>query len=293
MSASPFISARRSSTTRRIETVPADLLSLDDCRTAARGVDYVFHAAGAVAAAGISTSGLMDAISTNLILTLRILQAAWDEGVQRIQIFSSSTAYPPADHPIKEEEMWTGPTYPGYFGYGWSRRYMERVSEFVASKSGLQVALVRPSAVYGPWDNFAPTGSHVIPALIRRAVDREDPYVVWGTGDEVRDFLHVDDLAAGCLQMLQKHATCDPVNIGYGHAVTIRDVVDVILKAAGHDRCRSCSTPPSPARSPSAWWTPRRPLGCSASAHRSPWKKVCARPVRRYKECWLPQARPQ
>jgi GDP-L-fucose synthase len=222
----------------RIETVAADLVQLDDCRAAARGMDYVFHAAGAVAAAGISTNGLMDAISTNLVLLLRILQAAWDEGVQRIQVFSSSTAYPAADHPIAEEEMWGGPTYPGYFGYGWSRRYMERVSEFVASKSALGVALVRPTAVYGPWDNFDPRASHVIPALVRRAVAREDPYVVWGTGDEVRDFLHVDDLADGCLALLAQHAVCDPVNIGYGHAVTIREVVATILKAAGHEGAR-------------------------------------------------------
>jgi GDP-L-fucose synthase len=78
--------------------------------------------------------------------------------------------------------------------------------------------------------------SHVIPALIRRAVAKENPFEVWGTGDEVRDFLHISDLVRGCLLALEKHAVCDPVNIGYGKTITIRDVVKAILKAASHDR---------------------------------------------------------
>jgi GDP-L-fucose synthase len=131
--------------------------------------------------------------------------------------------------------MWTGPTYPAYFGYGWMRRYLERISEFVASKSSMQLAIVRPSAVYGRRDNFDPVTSHVIPALIRRAVARENPYVVWGTGDEVRDFLHITDLVRGSLLLLEKHATCDPINIGYGQAVTIKQVIQSILRAAGHE----------------------------------------------------------
>ena len=220
----------------RIETVQADLTQLEGCRAAAHGVQYVFHCAGAVSAAGVTASNPMSAIAANLILTVLSLQGAWLEGVERFLVFSSSTGYPAADHPIKEEEMWTGPTYPVYFGYGWMRRYLERISEFVASKSSMKIALVRPTAVYGRWDNFDPQTGHVIPALIRRAVEKQNPYVVWGTGAEVRDFLHITDLARGCLLMMEKHATCDPVNIGYGKVATIRDAVQIILKAAGHER---------------------------------------------------------
>lgn len=219
----------------RIVSVPADLSSPEDCRRVLRGVDFVFHAAGAVAAAGVNP---MEAITTNLVLTSRVLQAAWTEGVERVLMFSSSTGYPAADYPIKEEEMWTGPPHPAYFGYGWMRRYLERLAEFVASKSPVKIAIVRPSAVYGPGDNFDPATSHVIPALIRRAVEKEDPYEVWGTGDEIRDFLHVADLARGCLLMLEKYAAADPVNIGYGQAVRIREIVQAILRSAGHDGAR-------------------------------------------------------
>ena len=220
---------------QNIETVHADLTRQEDCSTAVKGVDYVFHAAGAVAAAAVTAGNPMAAITANLILTSQMLQAAWTGKVERFLLFSSSTGYPATDYPVKEEEMWTGPTHSSYFGYGWMRRYLERLGEFVASKSNMKIALVRPTAVYGRWDNFDPATSHVIPALIRRAVEKEDPYEVWGSGAEIRDFLHITDLAHGCLLMLEKYATCDPVNLGYGKAVTIREIVRIILEAAGHE----------------------------------------------------------
>lgn len=222
----------------RIETVSADLTRLEDCLKICKGMDYCFHAAGAVAAAGVTATNPMAAITTNLVLTSQMLEAAWTMGVERFLVFSSSTGYPEADHAVKEEEFWNGPTHPSYFGYGWMRRYLERLSEFVASKSKMKIALARPSAVYGPEDDFDPETSHVIPALIRRAVEKENPYEVWGTGQEVRDFLHVRDLARGCLLLLEKHALCDPVNLGYGQAVTIKDIVQIVLEKAGHEQAR-------------------------------------------------------
>jgi len=218
-----------------IETVRADLTSPEDCLRATRGVDFVFHAAGVVTGAGVTAHDSMSAIAENLVQTSRILEAAWATGVERVLIFSSSTGYPVANYPIKEDEFWSGPTHQSYFGYGWMRRYLERLAEYVVSKSEMKIAIVRPTAVYGQLDNFDPVRAHVIPALILKAVERISPYEVWGTGDEVRDFLHVRDLARGCLMMLEKHAECDPVNIGYGKVVTIREIVDMILDAAGYE----------------------------------------------------------
>ncbi len=104
----------------------------------------------------------------------------------------------------------------------------------------MKIALIRPTAVYGRRDNFALSTSHVIPALVRRAAEREDPFVVWGSGDEVRDFLHVRDFTRGCLLALREYAECDPLNIGYGEGTAIREVVDVILKESGHEKARVC-----------------------------------------------------
>ncbi len=222
-----------------IETVNADLTRQEDCLAAVSGVDYVVHAAGAISAAGTTAIEQMPAITTNLIITSQMLQAAWAGQVERFLLFSSSTGYPVADYPVKEEELWSSPMHSAYFGYGWMRRYLERLGEFVASKSKMKVALIRPTAVYGRWDNFDPSTSHVIPALIRRAVAKENPDIVWGSGKEVRDVLQITDLVRGCLLMLEKYATCDPVNIGYGKAFTIEDAVHIILKAASHEKAEA------------------------------------------------------
>ncbi|WP_022668266.1 NAD-dependent epimerase/dehydratase family protein [Desulfospira joergensenii] len=221
----------------KVEYISGNLESLEDCIRCCEGVDYVFHAAGAVSAAGTTVANPMSAISTNLILTARILEAAMIKEIKRILVFSSgTTAYPLADYPIKEEEMWTDHPPEIYFGYGWMRRYIEILSRFVSSKSSIGVAICRPTAVYGRHDDFDPVTSHVIPALIRRAVSKENPFVVWGTGDEIRDFLHVTDLVRGCLVLLEKHAVCDPVNIGYGKTTSIKEIVEIILNAAKHDK---------------------------------------------------------
>ena len=218
-----------------IETMPADLTILEDCLRVMEGVDYVFHAAGAVSAAGVTTNkNPLSPITSNLILTARVLEAAWSAKVKRCLIFSSSTGYPVTEHPVKEEEMWLGPTHSTYFGYGWMRRYLERIAEFVAMRSEVKIALIRPTAVYGSYDDFDPVTSHVIPALIRKAVEKQDPYEVWGTGEETRDFLHISDLVRGCLLAMEKHAEGDPINIGYGKHTTIKQIVNYILQAANH-----------------------------------------------------------
>jgi GDP-L-fucose synthase len=220
----------------RIETLQADLMRQADCLRACEGVDCVVHAAGAVSAAGVTGGpAAMGPITVNLNLSAQMLQAAWTAGVDRFLLFSSSTGYPAADHPVKEEEFWAGPTYPGYFGYGWMRRYLERIGEFTHQRSGTKVAIVRPTAVYGERDDFDPVTSHVIPALIRRAVAGENPFEVWGSPTVVRDFLHVGDLVEGALLLLEKHAEADPVNIGCGEAVTVGEIVDMVLEAAEHD----------------------------------------------------------
>lgn len=215
-----------------IETVQADLTRQEDCLSVSRGIDYVFHAAGAVMGAGAGAESSMAGITTNLILTSQILQAAWIAGIERFLLFSSSTGYPVTDYPVKEDEMWSDLIHPAYLGYGWMRRYFERLGEFVASNSDVKISIVRPTAIYGRYDNFDPVTSHVIPSLIRKAVERCAPFEVWGSGQEVRDFLHVSDLARGCLLMIEKNAECDPVNIGYGETVTVKEIVSYILDAA-------------------------------------------------------------
>lgn len=225
-------------TDKRLKTVQADLTNREQARAAMKDQEIVFHCAGAVSAAGVTASNPMEPITDNIALTAMVLEAAWKTGVERIQVFGSSTAYPVTEHPVTEEEMWSAPPHPSYFGYGWMRRYIERMAEFVHERSQTKVVLVRPTATYGRHDDFHPVTSHVIPALIRKAVERMDPYEVWGTGDEVRDFLHVEDLTRGCLLATEKYAECQPINLGYGETSTVKDVVAAILKGADYSNAK-------------------------------------------------------
>jgi GDP-L-fucose synthase len=211
-----------------VETVKADLFMKEDCLNAVKGMDIIFHAAGAVSAAGTTVNNPISPVCDNLVLTSRVLEAAVAEGVDRCLIFSSSTAYPEADHPIKEDEMWLAEPYKVYFGYGWMRRYLEKLGQFISLKSKVKIALVRPTAVYGRWDDFDPVTSHVIPGLIRRALSKEDPYVVWGNGNEVRDFLHVSDLERGCADMIEKIRCLRSCKHRVREkTVTIKEIVDL------------------------------------------------------------------
>ena len=104
---------------------------------------------------------------------------------------------------------------------------MEHVYKF----SGMEIMLGRGTAIYGPHDNFNPKTCHVVPALIKRVLDDENPFIVWGTSDVVRDFLYVKDVVNACLLILEKGEPMRPYNVGSGEAITIGDIVDAVLKA--------------------------------------------------------------
>ncbi|MBC7907955.1 MAG: NAD-dependent epimerase/dehydratase family protein [Rhodospirillaceae bacterium] len=218
----------------RIEYIAADLAQREDCLRVMDGMDMLIHAAGSVGAAGVAPQDALLGMGTNLNLTANLLWAAWGAGISRALVFSSSTGYPAADHAMAEDEFWEGDVHPSYHGYGWMRRYVERLAEFTAQRSKLHVCIVRPGAIYGRHDNFDPRCGHVVPSLIRRAEARENPFEVWGTGDEVRDLLHVRDFVRGCLLALEKSGNCDPINIASGQGTSVRELVTRVLAASAH-----------------------------------------------------------
>jgi GDP-L-fucose synthase len=111
------------------------------------------------------------------------------------------------------------------------RRYREKLMEHVSKFSNMEIALARGTAIYGPNDNFNPKTCHVVPALIKRILDDENPFIVWGTPDVVRDFLYVKDVVKAALLVLEKGESMRPYNVGAGHTITIGDIVNAILKA--------------------------------------------------------------
>ena len=230
----------------RIEIVRADLTDQKEARRVTEGIDYVFQASGAVGSSAYGSISWMELIRGNLLLSLQILEASWFQKVKRILLIGSSTGYPAVEYPVREEEYFTDPLYPSYFGYGWSRRYTEKLAEFVHRNSDTQVAIVRSSAVYGPYDE----SQHVIPELIKKALDRQNPFEVWGDGEQKRDFIHARDLARGCLKTLEKESNFNPINIVAGKTHSLKELIALILKASQYSHAQISYDPSKPTAIP-------------------------------------------
>ena len=121
-----------------------------------------------------------------------------------------------------------------YQSVGWKNRYLEQLTRAYYEEYGLQIGIIRTANIYGPYDSFDDQVSHVIPALIKRALCKENPFVVWGDGCTVRDFVYVEDLVEGVLMVLNENCTADPINISNGTPVSIKDLVDVVLDICDH-----------------------------------------------------------
>ena len=211
-----------------------DLEKLEDCYKLVKGADYIIHAAGRIChPASVPTD--IEVSIQNIKVTGNLLEASHKSGVKGFLDLNSSTGYPDIRRPLKEDEFWDGEPHPKYFGYGWMRRYREKLLEHVSKFSEMKIALARGTAVYGPNDNFDLKTCHVVPALIRRALSGENPFEVWGSPEVVRDFLYVEDVVNAALLVLEKGNSMEPYNVGSGEAITVGDIVNAVLKATGKD----------------------------------------------------------
>ena len=218
---------------RRVEYMTADLRSADVCATVTSGMDYVFMAAANTQGAAVIREKPLAHVTPNVAMNTHLIEAAHKAGVKRFLFISSGAAYPDTGHrPAEEHEMFSGEPVDVYYAVAWMKRYAEILCKTYATKirNPLPCVVVRPSNVYGPGDKFDFKASHVTAALIRRVVERQNPFVVWGTGEDVRDLIYVDDFMDG---MLAAFHSADPyleINICSGTGVTVRDILDVAVR---------------------------------------------------------------
>lgn len=206
---------------------------------AAYAPDVVVLAAARVGGIFANAAYPVDFLSDNLQIQLNVLDAARKFGVQRLLFVGSSACYPKgAISPIGESVLLSGPPEPAHAGYALAKltgmQYTRAMYE-----EGRHWVSVLPTNIYGPHDNFHAKWSHVVPALIRKfhegAQSRADNIDIWGTGTARREFVHSTDLAEACLAVLEGHTSPDPVNIGPGEDVSIRELSELIAKITGFD----------------------------------------------------------
>jgi GDP-L-fucose synthase len=218
-----------------LEVIRADLANQAECDAVMEGMEMACLCASTTVGAAEAVRNPAGAVTENLVVAARTLQASCAAKVERVLLVSSTTVYPACERAVREDEAFLDEPHPVYQGVGNMKRYVERLARFYHDKYGMRFAIVRPVPFFGPHDNFDFATCHVIPSLIRKAVEKQNPFEVWGGGRDVRDFLHVDDVARGCLLALERYAETDAVNLGSGRAVTIAELAGIIARAAGHD----------------------------------------------------------
>ncbi len=201
---------------------------------------YVVLAAAKVGGIMANNTYPVDFLTENLQIQVNVLDAAREHDVERVLFLGSSCIYPKlAPQPIREDSLLTGRLEPTNDAYAIAKIAGIMHVQAVRRQYGLPWISAMPTNLYGPGDNFSPEGSHVLPALIRRydeAVrDGAGTVTNWGTGSPRREFLHVDDMAAACLHLLEHYDGPEQVNVGTGQDVTIRELAGIVADAVGYE----------------------------------------------------------
>lgn len=165
----------------------------------------------------------------NVRIHMNVFEAAVAAGVRRVVCVGSTTGYPNSPEAMTEDQYCEGDLHPAYFVPGNTHRFIKRLAMMHKS---LETVFFRPSNVYGPRNNFDPQNSHVIEATVRKVAEKQDPFVIWGTGSEVRDAIYITDLA----EAISLGAECEPgdYNVGSGQEMNVNEIAKVLLDHAGH-----------------------------------------------------------
>jgi GDP-L-fucose synthase len=199
---------------------------------------YVFLAAGTVGGIHANNSRPAEFIRDNLAIATNVIDAAWRNGTRKLLFLGSSCIYPKlAPQPLREEYLLTGALEPTNEWYALAKLAGIKTCQAYRRQYGFNAISVLPTNLYGPEDNFDLETSHVLPALIRKistaAAQGSDRVVLWGTGSARREFLYVDDLADACLFLMARYGEEEPINIGCGEDLTIRELAEAIARTVG------------------------------------------------------------
>jgi GDP-L-fucose synthase len=200
--------------------------------------DMVIHLAAQVGGIGANRANPGRFLFENAMMGLHMFEECRLAQIPKLVVTGTICAYPKFAHiPFKEDDLWNGYPEETNAPYGIAKKMMLVQSQAYRDQYGMNSVVVFPVNLYGPRDNFDLDTSHVIPAMIRKCVVARDaghPEVtLWGDGTPTREFLYVEDAAEGILLAAERYDSSDPVNLGSGHEIAIRDLADVIAKATG------------------------------------------------------------
>lgn len=200
--------------------------------------DIVIHLAAVVGGIGANRESPGKFFYDNLMMSVQMMEQGRLAGLEKFVAIGTVCAYPKfTPVPFKEEDLWNGYPEETNAPYGLAKKMLLVQSQAYRQQYGFNSIYLLPVNLYGPRDNFDPKSSHVIPALIKKCLDAvengDEEIVVWGTGKATREFLYVEDAAEGILLATERYNKSDPVNLGSGFEISIKDLVDLIARLTG------------------------------------------------------------
>ena len=201
--------------------------------------EYVFLAAAKVGGIMGNATAKADFMYDNMILEMNVIHAAWQNGVKKLEFLGSSCIYPRlAPQPMPESCLLTSALEETNEAYALAKISGLKYCEYLNTQYGTDFISVMPTNLYGPNDNYHPTHSHVLPALIRRFHEAKESgaesVTCWGDGSPLREFLYVDDLANLCVFLMNNYSGNETVNAGTGKELTIRELTELVAKVIGY-----------------------------------------------------------
>ena len=217
-----------------------DLREWAHCQQAASHQDVVIHLAAHVGGIGLNREKPAELFYDNLMMGAQLIHAAYQAGVQKFVCVGTICAYPKfTPVPFKEDDLWEGYPEETNAPYGIAKKALLVQLQAYRQQYGFDGVYLLPVNLYGPEDNFDPSSSHVIPALIRKIYEAkqrgEKQLQVWGDGSPTREFLYSEDAARGIVMATQRYSAPDPVNLGAHYEISIRDLVGLICELMGFD----------------------------------------------------------
>ena len=214
-----------------------DLRKLEDCRKVIKDMDIVIHLAAKVGGIGFNREHPGQLYYDNLMMGAQMMEEARIQKVEKFVAIGTICAYPKfTPTPFKEKDLWIGYPEETNAPYGLAKKMMLVQAQAYRQEYGFNVIYLLPVNLYGPRDNFDPNSSHVIPALIKKVVEakeKKSPYIeVWGTGKATREFLYVEDAAEAIVLATEKYNKTEPVNIGSGMEISIKDLIKTVCELA-------------------------------------------------------------
>lgn len=202
--------------------------------------DYVFLAAAKVGGIIANSEALADFMYDNMILEMNVIHSAWKNGCKKLMFLGSSCIYPRmAPQPMPESCLLTSELEKTNEAYALAKISGLKYCEFLNRQYGTDYISVMPTNLYGPNDNYHPTHSHVLPALIRRfheaKISGAESVTCWGDGTPLREFLYVDDLADACVYLMNTYSGNETVNLGTGKELTIKELTELVAEVIGYE----------------------------------------------------------